>query len=75
MNITFFSVCGLTFKRAHHLNDHEGTHRQNVARPFACTFPHCEKAFKLRKHLVSHELVHSGSKDHPCHVCGRAFSR
>ncbi|CAL8080049.1 unnamed protein product [Orchesella dallaii] len=69
------SICGLTFKRAHHLTDHEGTHRDDVARPFVCTVPFCEKAFKLRKHLISHELVHSGAKDHSCHVCGKAFNR
>jgi len=65
------SICGLTFKRAHHLHDHEGTHREDLVRPFVCTAPNCGKAFKLRKHLISHELVHSGTKDHQCDFCGK----
>ncbi|OXA60110.1 Replication initiator 1 [Folsomia candida] len=64
------SICGLTFKRAHHLNSHEGTHRDDVARPFVCALPNCGKAFKLKKYLIRHEPIHT---EHQCEICGKVF--
>lgn len=62
----------MTFKRLHHLNDHERNHSE-VPRPFLCQF--CDKAFKHRKHLNSHLVIHRGTKEHQCNLCFKSFNR
>lgn len=46
--------------------------RSNVERPFECSF--CEKAFKRRAHLQTHENAHRGIKPFKCKHCDRAFT-
>ncbi|ODM94612.1 putative zinc finger protein [Orchesella cincta] len=64
--------CGRTFKRLHHLNDHEKNHT-DVPRPFTC--PVCQKSFKYKKHLNSHSVIHQGTKDFHCNLCFKCFNR
>ena len=42
-----------------------------------CSYPDCEKSFKLKQHLKHHEMSHSTTKRHGCPMqgCFKSFSR
>ena len=40
-------------------------------RPHVCEV--CDKAFKLKHHLVEHSRLHSGEKPYRCDSCGKRF--
>lgn len=40
-------------------------------RPFKCDS--CDKAFKLKHHLLEHSRLHSGERPYECTSCGKKF--
>ena len=40
-------------------------------RPFRCEV--CDKAFKLKHHLLEHSRLHSGERPYECTSCGKKF--
>ncbi|XP_052259178.1 SWI/SNF-related matrix-associated actin-dependent regulator of chromatin subfamily E member 1-like isoform X2 [Dreissena polymorpha] len=40
-------------------------------RPFKCEI--CDKAFKLKHHLLEHSRLHSGERPYECSLCGKKF--
>lgn len=40
-------------------------------RPFKCEV--CDKAFKLKHHLLEHSRLHSGERPYECSTCGKKF--
>lgn len=40
-------------------------------RPFKCDV--CDKAFKLKHHLLEHSRLHSGERPYECTTCGKKF--
>ena len=42
-------------------------------RPFKC--PRCEKTFRQKKHMKTHENTHTGNKPFACLKCGMTFTQ
>ncbi|CAN6626581.1 hypothetical protein TRVA0_011S00144 [Trichomonascus vanleenenianus] len=44
-------------------------------KPFACTFPGCDKSFQRKEHLNRHNLNHAPKHTYCCEKCGKEFYR
>ena len=44
-------------------------------RPFKCSYPGCEKAFKRSHDRDRHKGTHDGKRDHLCYGCRTTFKR
>ncbi|XP_033836694.1 zinc finger protein 574 [Periophthalmus magnuspinnatus] len=64
-------ICGKSFKKQIHVNNHIRTHTGE--RPYQCS--DCGKTFTLLANLIRHNLIHSGVKPYRCEVCHRSFSQ
>ncbi|KAK7886844.1 hypothetical protein WMY93_026465 [Mugilogobius chulae] len=64
-------ICGKSFKKQIHVNNHIRTHTGE--RPYQCSV--CGKTFTLLANLIRHNLIHSGVRPYRCEVCHRSFSQ
>lgn len=64
-------ICGKSFKKQIHVNNHIRTHTGE--RPYQCS--DCGKTFSLLANLIRHNLIHSGIRPYRCEVCNRSFSQ
>lgn len=64
-------ICGKSFKKQIHVNNHIRTHTGE--RPYQCS--DCGKTFSLLANLIRHNLIHSGVRPYRCEVCNRSFSQ
>lgn len=64
-------ICGKSFKKQLHVNNHIRTHTGE--RPYQCS--DCGKTFSLLANLIRHNLIHSGVRPYRCEVCNRSFSQ
>ncbi|XP_072316274.1 uncharacterized protein znf526 [Eucyclogobius newberryi] len=64
-------ICGKSFKKQIHVNNHIRTHTGE--RPYQCS--DCGKTFTLLANLIRHNLIHSGVRPYRCEVCHRSFSQ
>lgn len=65
--------CDKVFKTNARLNKHlKLTHSEE--RPYVCEYKNCEKKFKLKRTLSQHMVVHTGQRNHLCHICNFTFA-
>ena len=65
-------ICNKSLKNEITLDVHKADVHGTKKKVFQCKI--CDKVFIYKRGLWSHELVHSGAKDHQCEICGTSFS-
>ncbi|KAJ3232320.1 hypothetical protein HDU81_003061 [Chytriomyces hyalinus] len=64
--------CGKYFAYLSVLLEHQRRHSSG-SKPFACTYPACEKAYTSKGRLRIHERVHTNERPFACPVAGCAY--
>jgi len=65
--------CGKTFKKIGILRAHIVRMHSNMPKKFLCPFEGCNRAFKMRGELNTHNLIHTNAKNFICTECGLGF--
>ncbi|KAJ3386728.1 hypothetical protein HDU80_000327, partial [Chytriomyces hyalinus] len=64
--------CGKYFAYLSVLLEHQRRHSSG-SKPFACTYPACDKAYTSKSRLRIHERVHTNERPFACTVAGCAY--
>jgi len=65
------TVCGKSFARKEHLDNHTRCHTGET--PYRCQY--CAKTFTRKEHMVNHVRKHTGETPHRCDICKKSFTR
>ncbi|KAI7789340.1 putative gastrula zinc finger protein XlCGF57.1-like, partial [Triplophysa rosa] len=63
-------ICGKTYSRKGHLQDHIMTHTEQ--KPFSC--PRCGNRFKHKRSVAVHMKSHTGDELYTCPQCDKTFT-
>jgi KRAB domain-containing zinc finger protein len=66
-----FNRCKQTFASAKDLKHHVANHWNVSSRPFACDFPQCNFASKIKGNLLKHKRSVHSTNLYTCDMCGR----
>ena len=64
--------CDKHFKRNSTLLNHK-RNVHSTDRPFVCNQINCNKTYKTKSHLITHQLTHSSVKSFGCNKCDKRF--
>ena len=65
-------ICNKPLRNEKTLEKHKSEVHSSKKTVFKCNI--CDKVFDYKRTLWSHELVHSGTKENQCEICGSSFS-
>lgn len=64
-------ICSKFFANVSDLKLHGRSHTND--RPYRCTFPGCQKKFRVNSHLSAHMDTHNTHKNYKCPSCNKMF--
>ena len=66
-------ICNKPFSTLGNMRNHIMTIHENY-RPYACTFPGCNKKYSIESRYQVHLRTHGGTKPFICQICNKTFN-
>ena len=70
---TICHICNKPFSTLGNMRNHILTIHENY-RPFACTYPGCNKKYAIESRYQVHLRTHEGTKPFVCQICDKSFN-